>query len=585
MSALTGARPRLALYHPAGLLALPDQPFGKDVANAALFRALAQHGGFAELHVLNQLGLPAAQVAASFAADAPGLGTSITAHPLNSTAAPTAAGALIRGQPYLAELAWLRRSAGPDHAYSLVGLIHTLAPPAVRERIGANLTAPVQSWDALICTSAAVQQALASQLQGWAEHLAQRCGGQPPPLPQLPLIPLGVDVEQLAAQAANVRARAALRQRLAVPADAVLVLWVGRLSFYEKAFPQPMLQALQLAARQCAEQAGPRLHFAMAGWFPGGDTERQAYLQAAQHLAPEVPLHLLDGQDPAVLAQAWAAADLFLSLVDNIQETFGLAPVEAMAAGLPVVVSDWDGYRATVQHGVQGLRIPSLLPPANPQGVWLADLHGLGMETYPTYAGAVAQHTAVHVGEAAAAITALACDPDRRRRMGAAGQRQARQHFAWPVVVAQIQALLADLAERRAAAPARRPGQRPLQRSHPLAGDPFGQFAGFATRVLTSDRRCWLAPQPPGQPLPLAERLEAVLLDRQYAGLRLGVTAAQQMLERLAQAGEAGCSLAELGAAFPQAPAGSVATTLVWLAKLGYVDWRPSPLPLEAQDG
>ena len=58
----------------------------------------------------------------------------------------------------------------------------------------------------------------------------------------------------------------------------------------------------------------------------------------------------------------WASADLFLSLVDNPQETFGLAPVEAMAAGIPVI-GDWDGYRFTVSDGVEGFRIPTLAPP------------------------------------------------------------------------------------------------------------------------------------------------------------------------------------------------------------------------------
>ncbi len=41
----------------------------------------------------------------------------------------------------------------------------------------------------------------------------------------------------------------------------------------------------------------------------------------------------------------WQAADIFTSLSDNIQETFGLTPIEAMAAGLPSVVTDWDGYQ------------------------------------------------------------------------------------------------------------------------------------------------------------------------------------------------------------------------------------------------
>ena len=60
----------------------------------------------------------------------------------------------------------------------------------------------------------------------------------------------------------------------------------------------------------------------------------------------------------------WSAADVFTSLSDNIQESFGLTPIEAMASGLPVLVSDWDGYRDTVTHGAEGLVVPTVMPPA-----------------------------------------------------------------------------------------------------------------------------------------------------------------------------------------------------------------------------
>ena len=56
---------------------------------------------------------------------------------------------------------------------------------------------------------------------------------------------------------------------------------------------------------------------------------------------------------------ALAAADVGISLVDNAQETFGLAVAEAMAAGLPMVVSNWSGYRDLVREGVDGYLIPS----------------------------------------------------------------------------------------------------------------------------------------------------------------------------------------------------------------------------------
>ena len=44
---------RLSIYHPPGTLSLKANPFGKDVANLELFRALAQHGGFEQIDVLS----------------------------------------------------------------------------------------------------------------------------------------------------------------------------------------------------------------------------------------------------------------------------------------------------------------------------------------------------------------------------------------------------------------------------------------------------------------------------------------------------------------------------------------------------
>ena len=41
--------------------------------------------------------------------------------------------------------------------------------------------------------------------------------------------------------------------------------------------------------------------------------------------------------------EVYNLADVYVAPTDNIQETFGLAPLEAMACGLPQIVADWDG--------------------------------------------------------------------------------------------------------------------------------------------------------------------------------------------------------------------------------------------------
>ncbi|WP_206749773.1 glycosyltransferase family 4 protein [Synechococcus sp. UW179A] len=511
--------------------------------------------------MLNQTGLSSEQLTAEMGSSK---SPRLVASSLTDTNLAVRHGVLLRGQPYLEELAWLRRSKNLDQAYSLVGLIHTIAPPAVRSKIGSAVIAPTHPWDALVCTSPAVQQAMETMLDASVEHLSARLGAVRCPRPKLPLIPLAVDTELMARLAADVQARAALRQRLRIAEHDVVVLWVGRLSYYEKAFPQSMFQAMHLAAQRTQK----RLHFCLVGWFPGGDVEMKAYKQAADVLAPDLNVIVLDGNDSQLVAQSWASADVFLSLVDNIQETFGLTPVEAMAAGLPVVVSDWDGYRYTVRDGLDGFLVPTLSSPGGAPGELLATLHSMELESYQTYVGAVAQHTAVHVQKAASLIAQLAEDENLRVSMGKSAQQRARTMFAWPEVIRQYKELFDELAERRCSADS----ALACVGAHvePSRGEPFSDFQHFATDVLHPEKNLRLAADV--TVFDLDKRLE-VKLNRQYPGLRCKNEVALNLLQRLGDAGSKGLSVGQLLAGFSGEQDAYLKTTLVWLAKMGLVDW------------
>ena len=445
-----------------------------------------------------------------------------------------------------------------DRAYSLLGLVHTIAPPSLRQTIAMALAAPVHPWDAIICTSPSVKDAIGHMYAAWGDFLGERTGGTAPPLPQLPVVPLGVDGPRFAALADRPDARAKVRAQLGLKDADVLVLWVGRLSFFEKAFPQSMFQAVQRATKA----TGKKLHFAMAGWFPN-EGDRGRYEEAAKHHAPDVPVHFLDGNDRTVLGELWAGADIFISLVDNIQETFGITPLEAMAAGLPVVVSDWDGYRSTVRNGVEGFLIPTLGGPATGLGVTMITRHIFEVASYQSYVGEVAQYTAVHVGRAADAIAALATSPDLRRRMGAAGRERIRTALDWPVVARQVHALVDRLAEIRLASPD--PVVR--QASDPVRGDPFVAFAGFPTQVLTLDMPLTAAPGAKGDDV----RALTGALDVAFNGLRADLEECARALDMLVS-GQARTAR-EVLIAFPLERRRVLEMGMAWMAKLGLVDW------------
>ena len=133
---------RLAIHAPHLGLSLPDQPFGKDVANRGLYTALASHGGFEQINFCTAEQPPLATLQQQFGA-APGAARLTFRADANGCSRP--------GWP-APRSASLRTGLGGivPRAYSLVGMIHTLALK-VRELIGEVLLAPVQPG-CLICT-------------------------------------------------------------------------------------------------------------------------------------------------------------------------------------------------------------------------------------------------------------------------------------------------------------------------------------------------------------------------------------------------------------------------------------------------
>ena len=99
-----------------------------------------------------------------------------------------------------------------------------------------------------------------------------------------------------------------------------------------------------------------------------------------------------------------AACEVFVSPAVG-QESFGIALVEAMAVGLPVVATDIPGYREVVSDGIEGL----LVPPRDPEAL-------------------------------AVGLVRVLTEPGLAARLGEAGRERART-FDWPIVVDRLEGL------------------------------------------------------------------------------------------------------------------------------------------------
>ncbi len=460
-------------------------------------------------------------------------------------------GTLFCPDPAIAPFAARRGAA--VRAYSICGLSHTMSSADVMRVVAAAALAPTQGWDAIICPSAAIRSAIRAL---WDELGA---AGVACPL-ELPLVPLGVEADRFAAASGPDR-RVEQRARFGVPEDAVVVLFVGRLCYHTKAHPLPLL----LAAERVARRLAAPLHLVFFGYFRAESFARD-FRAAASEFCDSAKVHFVLNDDCRFPETPWAAADIFVSLSDNIQESFGLTPLEAMACGLPVVVSDWDGYRETVRHGVDGFAVPTLAPPPG-TGAELARRYAAGEDVYGEYLAGASQSIAVDVDATAQALEVLARDPGLRRRMGEAGRRRAQEMYDWRHVIAAYEDLWEELAARRAAEAERRAAAAP---SPIQAPDPFRMFAAFATRHLSEGDRLQLAD-------PSYEALTRLLRHRMNMPVPDLLVAPEELprLVRVLARDEAGVEVGAAIANWPEAERARVLRSMTWLVKLGYARHRP----------
>lgn len=454
-------------FHTDGYDTSGKRLLGRHSAGESFLRGFLRHADVDQFRLWNVAGRPTADLDALIARIEPPKRPVqwIAQRHRNALVDP---GVVYIPSPELPAEAWLRHMA--PARYALCGVTHTTATERVMRIIGDLLVAPVSGYDTLICTSTAVRAAVDGQLSMMREYLGEEYGPRRREEPQRATIPLGVNVDDFGTSEAH---RKAWRARLDIPEDAIVALYVGRFNVKAKMNPALMAMALERAA----VRTGRPICWVNSGWAET-DAAGAVYHAETAKLCPSVSYRQVDGRQADVRFTIWSVADFFISFSDNIQETFGLTPVEAMAAGLPSVVSDWDGYKDTVRHGVDGFRVPTLAPRAG-MGGDIGYLYANKWVAYDNYIAGAAQFTAVDLGAAEAAIVALVNDPDLRRRQGEQARIRARETFDWSAIIPQYQALWGEQAARLAAT-----AEPPSTRINPFAPDPFTLFAAYPSRHI-----------------------------------------------------------------------------------------------------
>lgn len=454
---------------------------------------------------------------------------------------------------YASEL-WRRQSLG-SKAYSICGITHTTATTAVMQGAVDLRLAPQMPWDAVICTSKAVLASQEAQQDMADDYLRARFGNTPP-RPVMPVIPLGITPKDYAH---DPKARTRLRKRMSLGEKDVVISTLSRLTPFGKFDPFPLFMAMEDASHKLPK--GLKLHFVACGIYTD-EHSRKIFEDGAAKLMPNVSFTHLDGASAEARIEALSGADIFTFPIDNIQETFGLAPLEAMAAGLPQITTDWDGMRDTVSEDV-GIRVPTRSLPA---GHGAIDAWGYLTKrlSYAQYSNNISAMTEVDLPALTEAIVTLASDPIKRKAMGAAGLKRVNEQFSWKVIIPQYQDLWGELSSIRGHAETG--VTTPHLHPNPIAPSPMKLFQGYPSALLPKGIAACVAT---GR----GPELEEMFSLRQYDRLKQPFEkpdTLRRVLDCITESGTRGAVATDVAKTLSFNPM-TVERCYAWLLKYGYI--------------
>jgi len=205
---------------------------------------------------------------------------------------------------------------------------------------------------------------------------------------------LGVDLDD----SPRPTARGVLADRWPETIGKRVLLYLGRINF--KKGLDLLAQAFGRIARELTD-----VHLLIAGPDSDGYAAKVRLWLSEQGVLDRTTFTgMVEGE-----AKAEALAESAMFVLPSYTENFGIAVVEAMAAGLPVVIS-------------------------NRVNIW--------REIATARAGLVVNTDA---GEVADAMRALLASPEHAAEMGRNGERLAREHFSWESAGGRLMELYADV--------------------------------------------------------------------------------------------------------------------------------------------
>lgn len=230
--------------------------------------------------------------------------------------------------------------------------------PGLVRAVGDDVSGlPSRGHEAHVARTLRQKLPAAGALVALSGEMADELGGLGIPREKIRVIPNAVDAARFAASPSE---RAATRAKLGIPEGAFVFLCVAR-NHPQKDFPTLLSAFRELSSTL----SGRDVRLIIAGRGAPDLASQLGDLAGRVHLCEfgaEPSAHGVPAMPPQKLVGLYLASDAFV--LSSLLEGFSSAIIEAMAAGLPLVVTDAPGIRGVVTDGQEGLLVPTRSPGA-----------------------------------------------------------------------------------------------------------------------------------------------------------------------------------------------------------------------------
>jgi len=319
----------------------------------------------------------------------------------------------------------------------------------------------IKDFDSLICISKQAQVNLENLFSSVKTEIKTLTGLDKKIPSNTPYIPLGIFTDEF-----KPRNKIDLRTKFNFPIDKKILLYVGRLSPYDKSDLFPILSAYKKYISKLQDKP---LFLII------GDNKEFDYAQMlnkfVEHLEIQEFVNIIENVPSGEISNYYSLADIFISPSDTLTETMGLSILEAMSSALPIIASDWSGYKELVEHGKNGFKVSTYWQEMD------NDFLNITAEIYdPLTQFYLGQSTAIDTDELFYYLDLLINNDELREEFSKNSRKLALEKYSWEVIIKQYENLWFELIEK-----AKFSQDRPNKF---LYQDFFKTFNSYPTKVL-----------------------------------------------------------------------------------------------------